>query len=253
MRFWSIDDYLATLNVMVDELGGAVDLIGLCQGGWMALLYAARFSAKVRKLVLAGAPIDIAAGESKLSDLANGTPSSIFKELVELGHGRILGDRLLQFWPLDMERDEIHRLLQSTDAIGSAAFRRLESRFRDWYGWTVDLPGSYYLQVVNKYFKENRLATGEFVALGRQIDLSRLHCPISCSLRGTTILWPRSRYLRRSVWWITDVAPLRRQLHRAGIWASSWEGTSYPPVGSTSRAGSRSHKNVAHRNLLHTS
>jgi poly(3-hydroxybutyrate) depolymerase len=178
MRFWSIDDYLATLNVMVDELGGAVDLIGLCQGGWMALLYAARFSAKVRKLVLAGAPIDIAAGKSKLSDLANGTPSSIFKELVELGHGRILGDRLLQFWPLDMERDEIHRLLQSTDAIGSAAFRRLESRFRDWYGWTVDLPGSYYLQVVEQIFKENRLATGEFVALGRQIDLSRLHCPI---------------------------------------------------------------------------
>jgi len=62
----------------------------------MALIYAARFPGKVRKLVLAGAPIDIAAGKSKLSDLANNTPSSIFKELVELGHGRILGDRLLQ-------------------------------------------------------------------------------------------------------------------------------------------------------------
>jgi pimeloyl-ACP methyl ester carboxylesterase len=54
MRFWSIDDYLCTLNVLVDELGG-VDLVGLCQGGWMALIYAARFLAKVRKLALAGA------------------------------------------------------------------------------------------------------------------------------------------------------------------------------------------------------
>src|SRR5580700_2702976 len=53
MRFWSIDDYLATLNVLVDELGGAVDLVGLCQGGWMALIYAARFPGRVRKLVLA--------------------------------------------------------------------------------------------------------------------------------------------------------------------------------------------------------
>jgi poly(3-hydroxybutyrate) depolymerase len=178
MRFWSIDDYLATLNVLVDELGGAVDLVGLCQGGWMALIYAARFPGKVRKLVLAGAPIDIAAGKSKLSDLANNTPSSIFKELVELGHGRILGDRLLQFWAPNMERNEIHRLLQPSDAIGSAAFRRLESRFRDWYAWTVDLPGSYYLQVVEQIFKENRLATGDFVALGRRIDLSKLHCPM---------------------------------------------------------------------------
>ena len=178
MRFWSIDDYLATLNVLVDEMAGAVNLIGLCQGGWMALMYAARFPAKVRKLVLAGAPIDIAAGKSKLSDLANNTPSSIFKELVELGHGRILGDRLLQFWAPNMERNEIHRLLQPSDTIGSKAFRRLESRFRDWYAWTVDLPGSYYLQVVEQIFKENRLATGDFVALGRRIDLSKLHCPM---------------------------------------------------------------------------
>jgi hypothetical protein len=32
-----------------------------------------------RKLVLAGAPIDIAAGNSKLSDLARNTPMAIFK------------------------------------------------------------------------------------------------------------------------------------------------------------------------------
>ena len=38
MRFLSIDNYLADLNVLVDELGGAVDLVGLCQGG-CCLLY----------------------------------------------------------------------------------------------------------------------------------------------------------------------------------------------------------------------
>ena len=68
MRFLAIDNYLADLNVLVDELGGYVDLIGLCQGGWLALTYAARFPLKVRKLVLAGAPIDVAAGTSRLSD-----------------------------------------------------------------------------------------------------------------------------------------------------------------------------------------
>ena len=37
-RYFSIDNYLADLNVAVDELGPPVDLIGLCQGGWLALV-----------------------------------------------------------------------------------------------------------------------------------------------------------------------------------------------------------------------
>jgi poly(3-hydroxybutyrate) depolymerase len=42
----------------------------------------------------------------------------------------------------------------------------------------LDLPGAYYLQVVEQLFKENRLATGRFVALGRQVDLAEVHCPL---------------------------------------------------------------------------
>jgi poly(3-hydroxybutyrate) depolymerase len=179
MRLMSIDNYVADLNLLVDELGGAVDLVGLCQGGWMALAYAARFPTKVRKLVLAGAPIDIAAGHSKLSDLARNTPMSVFKELVDLGRGRILGQRVRQLWALSpLDREAVHRLLQSPDAVGSAAFRRLEARFHEWYAWTVDLPGTYYLQVVEQLFKENRLAGGSFEILGRPIDLADVRCPL---------------------------------------------------------------------------
>src|SRR6516225_5281186 len=56
MRYFTIDNYLADLNVAVDEIGPPVDLIGLCQGGWLALVYAARFPNKVRRLVLVGSP-----------------------------------------------------------------------------------------------------------------------------------------------------------------------------------------------------
>ena len=179
MRFLSIDNYLADLNVLVDELGGAVDLVGLCQGGWMALVYAARFPAKIRKLVLAGAPIDIAAGASKLSDLARNTPTAIFRELVELGGGRILGQHALRFWePHAPDGATIRELLQCSPGTSPGALRRLESRFRDWYAWTLDLPGTYYLQVVERLFKDSQLANGRFVALGRKTDLSNVRCPL---------------------------------------------------------------------------
>jgi len=87
MRFLGIDEYLADLNVLVDRVGGLVDLIGLCQGGWLSLVYAGRFPAKVRKLIMAGAPIDIAARQSRLSAKAEATPLVMFQSLVNFGDG----------------------------------------------------------------------------------------------------------------------------------------------------------------------
>ena len=179
MRFLTIDDYLADLNVLVDQLGGHVDLVGLCQGGWLSLLYAARFPAKVRKLVLAGAPIDIAAAPSGLSAITDASPLSLFQELVMLGGGRVLGRAVQKFWgPETLDDDEIHQLLQTREAIDSCAFARLVEQFRAWYAWTVDLPGTYYLEVIDRLYKRNELASGHFVALGQRIDLATVRTPL---------------------------------------------------------------------------
>ena len=98
MRFFSIDTYLADLNVAVDDAGGKVDLIGICQGGWLGVLYAARFPDKVRKLVVAGAPIDVFAGDSPITTLAATVPLTLFEQLVKSGQGRVLGQRAFSFW-----------------------------------------------------------------------------------------------------------------------------------------------------------
>jgi poly(3-hydroxybutyrate) depolymerase len=179
MRFFGIDDYLAELNVLVDQLGGTVDLVGLCQGGWLSLLYAARFPAKVRKLVLAGAPIDIAAGQSALSALADASPLAVFHELVKLGDGRVLGQKVQKFWGAEtLDTNAIHQLLQTPEPIGSPAFAELEAIFREWHAWTVDLPGTYYIEVIEKLYKRNEIATGQFIALGGQIDLANVRAPL---------------------------------------------------------------------------
>jgi poly(3-hydroxyalkanoate) synthetase len=54
----------------------------------------------------------------------------------------------------------------------------LIARFREWYTRPIDLPGTYYLQVVQWLYKDNRLATGRFAALGHPIDLSMVQGPI---------------------------------------------------------------------------
>jgi len=179
MRFLGIDDYLGDLNVLVDAVGTPIDLIGLCQGGWLALVYAARFPAKVRKLVLAGAPIDITAARSALSVLAEDSPVAIFRELVRLGDGLVPGRKVLKFWgPQAVGADDIRQALQIEQPMDAAEFGRLEARFRDWYAWTVDLPGAYFLDVVDKIYKRNEIATGSFVALGQKVDLATVRAPV---------------------------------------------------------------------------
>jgi poly(3-hydroxybutyrate) depolymerase len=178
MRFLSIDNYLADLNVAVDELGPPVDLVGLCQGGWMALAFAARFPHKVRRLVLAGAPVDIAAGQSNLSRMTLQVPLAAFEEFVASQDGRVLGERVLQIWGTALIADDARRVLQLPPGDDSPRVQDMRARFEEWYDLTVDLPGAYYLQVVSWLFKENRLGAGNFVALGRRIDLSALRHPI---------------------------------------------------------------------------
>lgn len=177
MRLLTIDSYLAELNVAVDEIGGPVDLVGLCQGGVMALIYAARFPAKVRRLIIAGAPIDVDAGSSLLSATAKNLPLGVFDEITRLGEGRVLGQRVIDLWgpALHGQDDAITLQIEPRDDSETAALRQ---RFRTWYDWTVDLPGAYYHQIVLWLFKENRLAEGRFIALGRQIDLGEMRHPL---------------------------------------------------------------------------
>jgi poly(3-hydroxybutyrate) depolymerase len=178
MRFLGIDDYLADLNVLIDEIGAPANLIGVCQGGWLALIYAARFPAKVRKLVLAGAPVDTKAAPSALTALADGSPLPAFEELVRLGDGVVPGRNVLKFWgPQIISAEDIRQLLHIDAPIGSEAFARIEARFREWYAWTLDLPGSYFVEVVERLYKRNELAAGTFSALGRTIDLAALTAP----------------------------------------------------------------------------
>ncbi|QQO21871.1 alpha/beta hydrolase [Bradyrhizobium diazoefficiens] len=175
MRYLSIDSYLGDLNVAIDEIGAPVDLVGLCQGGWLSLLYAARFPAKVRRLVLVGAPVDLSI-ESSLSRLTRNAPEAVYDQLVARGGGNVSGGEMLRLWSKAPSRDDIVAALQRdlSDEEGAA----LLARFDRWNAETLNLPGAYYLEIVNRIFRENQIAGGRFVALGRTIDLKDIKAPV---------------------------------------------------------------------------
>ena len=175
----TIDSYLGDLNVAVDDIGPPVDLIGLCQGGWLSLVYAARFTGKVRRLVLAGAPIDVMAEPSIPSAEAKKTPESVIDDMIQAGDGLVLGRTLLDLWP--REHDESAFIIDALQFPGPPANEkdhRTVEAFLRWQRRTLDLPGPYFLEVFDGLFRENRIAAGRFRALGRLVDLGELRCPL---------------------------------------------------------------------------
>jgi polyhydroxyalkanoate depolymerase len=179
MKDLEIDNYLAEMIVAIDDLGGRVNLVGLCQGGWTAAMVAARFPEKVNSLVLAGAPIDTDAGNGPIKRMVHASPLSFYEELVVLGGGLMRGKFMLQGWKnMHPEQHYVREHIDLYEHIDDPAYIAKEETFKSWYENPIDLPGRWYLQVIRQLFKENRLAKGEFVALGRKLDLRKITCPV---------------------------------------------------------------------------
>ena len=178
-RLHTIDTQLACLNVAIDDVGLPVDIIGLCQGGWLSLVYAARFPAKVRRLVLVGAPIDIKAEPSALTTPMSSLSDVVIDELTRHGNGVLLGRDMTALWPREYDEERrIRDSLQLSAPLTTDAAEEAVEIFTRWDRRPLDLPAPYYCQVFDWLYRENRLATGAFPALGRAIDLRNLRCPL---------------------------------------------------------------------------
>jgi poly(3-hydroxybutyrate) depolymerase len=197
MRFLTIDSYLADLALAVEEAGGRANLVGLCQGGWLSLMFAARFPQKTAQLALAGSPIDLDAARSPMVTGTRMTAPEIFRGLVDSAEGRMLGRSMQTFWGVaELAPTAIREVLQE-----EAPSPDLIERFLAWHNWTLDLPGAYYLDVVERLFRNNELCRGSFCALGRRLDLSRVDRPLYLlGARRDEVTPPRQLFaLRRYV------------------------------------------------------
>lgn len=173
-RHQSIDACLADLNVVVDDFGTPAPLAGLCQGGMLATIYAARFPDKVDRLALVGAPIDVAAAPSMLTETVAQTPPSAVEAMLAQGDGLVRGRLMTDLWP---------SATADTAALAAILQRRsvpaaLRARYLSWNDDVVDLPGAFYRETVDWIFRENRLAGGTFPALGREVGIAAIRCPL---------------------------------------------------------------------------
>ena len=172
----SFDACLSDLNIAIDDLGGRVNLVGLCVGGLLALVLAARFPGKIARLVLAGTPVDMDAQLSTLSLHARKLTSAGQKALpFDVGAA--------EQWltPLAVtagaERTGLDVLQRDLGSFARADLAAL-SAFEAWAERKYDLSAAYMRDLITRIGAANEIARGEFIALGRRIDLKNIRAPI---------------------------------------------------------------------------
>ena len=185
----SIDDYLDVVARSIDVLGGRVNLIGDCQGGWLATIYAALHPEQINTLTIAGAPIDFHCGEpvihAALRFLAPGGDLAFYRGLVAAGGGTLSGEAMLGGFIAIQPDNEIGRQLALLANVDDPAHVARYREFEDWFKHTQPIPGAFYLWIVEHLFRDNELIAGKLEVGGQRVNLGAITCPLNL-LGGAT-------------------------------------------------------------------
>jgi poly(3-hydroxybutyrate) depolymerase len=183
----------------VEHCGGRVNLIGDCQGGWLATIYAALHPERVNTLTLAGAPVDFHAGEPVIHEvlqrLAPAGDLSFYEALVASDGGVLKGEHMLSGFVTIMPGDEISRQMDLLLHVRDHAYVSRYNEFEDWFKHTQDIPGAFYLWIVQHLFRDNELVKGELEVAGQRVDLSRLEMPLNLLAGSTDHITPPQQVL----------------------------------------------------------
>ncbi len=185
----SVEDYLDVIDRAIEHCGGRVNLVGDCQGGWLATIYAALNPERINTLTIAGAPIDFHAGEPVIGDVLNmlspGGDVRFYEALVAAGGGMLRGRHMLSGFIMLQPGSETSRQMELLSHLDDAEHVARYVEFEDWFKYTQDIPGTFYLWIIRHLFRDNALIDGSLEISGRTVDLGRLDMPINL-LAGQT-------------------------------------------------------------------
>src|SRR3954470_903885 len=189
----TISDYLGEIAAAVEHIGGPVNLVGDCQGGWLATIYAALHPENVNTLTIAGAPIDFHTGDAVIHEHVQALSDDdlrFYKHLVAMGNGVLKGEFLLGGFIVIKPENELGKQFQ---LLANLNQRRHVDRYRlfeDWYKHTQDIAGPFYLWLVEHLFRDNELVRGTLQVDGQPVDLGRIACPVNMLAGATDHITP---------------------------------------------------------------
>jgi polyhydroxyalkanoate synthase len=180
-RFISMDDYVnGYINNCVDFVRKKnrvekLNILSICQGGTLSVIYASLFPTKIKNLVTHVTPIDFSTNDGMLFRWSK---DMNFDSLVDGNHGIIPGDFLNQGFDMlkPMMKVQKHQALTNSldDKDKLMNFLRMEK----WISESPDQAGECFRQFMKDLYQQNKLVKGELVVGGKKVNLKNLTSPL---------------------------------------------------------------------------
>ena len=175
-------DFLTRAVDLIAGPEGTVNIVGNCQGGWEATLWAAMHPERVNTLIVAGAPIDTSAGngpaQKLMPILIPGGNTALYKAMVKANGGIVPGiNNVMGSIAVD-PATHVAEHLKLFWHVHDREYLGHFSDFYDWYLHPVNLPGKLYLWAVEHLFVKNEMFKGELKVAGSTVSLRSITCPV---------------------------------------------------------------------------
>ncbi len=180
---FTLDDYIDTLLEFIAHLGPDLHVIAVCQPAVPALAATALLDADraPRSLTLMGGPIDTRVGVTRVNEFALAHDRRWFErtliQTVPLpypGFGRRVYPGFIQlsgFMGMNLDRHVgAHLRMFEHLVAGDGESAAQHRRFYDEYLAVMDLPAEYFLQTLERVFRNHDLPRGRFRHRGRPVE-----------------------------------------------------------------------------------
>lgn len=179
--YLTLEDYIDVyLNDCVDtvrRISGCdkINLLGVCQGGTFAVMYASLYPQKIGNLLTMVSPIDFHVTDGLLNTWSRYMDIDKMVDTMGIIPGDFMNVGFLMLKPFQLMVDKYVGLMENLDDPATVTnFVRMEK-------WIYDSPaqaGEAYRKFLKDLYQDNKLVKGEFELGGRRVDLKKITMPL---------------------------------------------------------------------------
>lgn len=180
-RYLEIDDYVNSyINNCVDTIRkqnriDKVNILSICQGGTLSVIYASLYPNKVKNLVTQVTPIDFSTNDGLLFRWSKNMD---FDKLVEGFNGLIPGDFLNQGFDMLKPMMKVQKQQTLVNNLDDKEKLLTFLRMERWISESPDQAGECFRQFMKELYQQNKLIKGELEVGGKKVNLKNLTCPL---------------------------------------------------------------------------
>jgi polyhydroxyalkanoate synthase len=180
-RYLSMDDYVnGYINNCVDHIRKTnrvekVNILSICQGGTLSVIYSSLYPTKVKNLVTHVTPVDFSTNDGLLFRWSKDMD---FDLLVDANHGLIPGDFLNQGFDMLKPMMKVQKQQALANSLDDKDKLLNFLRMEKWISESPNQAGECFRQFMKELYQQNKLIKGELEVGGKRVNLKNLDMPL---------------------------------------------------------------------------